>query len=244
MSHRTYRNPPIIEALCEFTFMPNEELTSTIPGVLGQEIRRDYDGDPRDANVQIVTTNPEKKSTTIQTELRTQFPTKDGTRFLSIGKNTLSVNVLKPYEGWTLFRPRIEQALRAYYAVAGKKVVTRVGVRYINRVIVAQPGATSSAYFNFILTEETALGAKLMNFVNRSEYLAEDQTKIIINHATIVPSVPGATEIILDIDTIMDGLRAETFDDILTAAETLHATEGRAFEAMITNKARELFDAE
>ena len=32
-------------------------------------------------------------------------------------------------------------------------------------------------------------------------------------------------------------------DEILQATETLHANEGRAFEAMITDEARKLFDA-
>ena len=127
---------------------------------------------------------------TIQNDLRVQLPTKDGTRLVNIGRNTLSINVLKPYDGWTLFRLRIERALRAYYDVAGQKTVTRVGVRYINRIVVEYPGANSADYFGFILPQESGLGAKLTNFTKRSEYVAEDQTKILITHATIAPSAP------------------------------------------------------
>ena len=167
---------------------------------------------------------------TIQNDLRVQLPTKDGTRLVNIGMNTLSINVLKPYDGWTLFRLRIERALPAYYDVAGQKTVTRVGVRYINRIVVEYPGANSADYFGFILPQESGLGAKLTNFTKRSEYVAEDQTKILITHATIAPSAPGTTEFVLDIDTILDGRLLEPLEDTLAAAETLHATEGRTFE--------------
>jgi uncharacterized protein (TIGR04255 family) len=243
MPRRTYKNPPIVEALCEFTFTPTGAWDLTLPTQMHQHIRQDYDGEPRQANVQIVTTSPENNSTTIQNDLRVQFPTKDGTRLVNAGRNTLSINVLKPYEGWTQFRPRIERALRAYLNVAGQKNVTRVGVRYLNRIVVGHPGANSADYFEFNLSQESALGAKLTNFWKRSEYVTEDQTKILITHATIAPSVPGNTEFLLDIDTIMDRRPLETFEDILTVMETLHTTEGHAFEAIITEKARELFDA-
>ena len=163
---------------------------------------------------------------------------------MNIGRNTLSINVLKPYDGWTLFRLRIERALPAYYDVAGQKTVTRVGARYINRIVVKYPGANSADYFGFILPQESGLGAKLTNFTKRSEYVAEDQTKILITHATIAPSAPGTTEFVLDIDTILDGRLLEPLEDTLAAAETLHATEGRTFEALITEKARGLFDAD
>jgi uncharacterized protein (TIGR04255 family) len=244
MSHRTYKNPPIIEALCEFTFTPTGEWNPTLPEQLHQLIRQDYDGEIRQAKVQIVTTDPENNSVTVQNDIRFQLPTKDATRLVSVGRNTLSINVLKPYEGWTLFRPRIERALRSYYKVAGQRTATRVGVRYINKIVVEYPGANSADYFGFNLSEESALGAKLTNFMKRSEYVAEDQTKILITHATIEPSASGTTEFILDIDTVVDGRALEQIEDILASVETLHTTEGRAFESFLTKKARDVFDGE
>jgi uncharacterized protein (TIGR04255 family) len=244
MPHRTYKNPPIVEAICEFTFTPAEDWNPTLPGELHTLIREYYEGEPRQANIQIVTTDPGNNSVTVQNDLRVQLPTKDGTRLVSVGRNALSINVLKPYEGWTLFRPRIEWALQKYYDVAGHKTVTRVGVRYINRIVVSYLGATSADYFEFDRPLQSALGAKLTNFIKRSEYVAEDQTKILITHATIAPSAPGTTEFLLDIDAIFDGRPLELIEDILGTAKTLHATEGCAFEAIITEKARDLFDAD
>jgi uncharacterized protein (TIGR04255 family) len=244
MSHRTYKNPPIVEAICEFTFTPAGEWNPTLPGVLHKLIREHYDGEPRQANVQIITANPENNSVTVQNDLKVMLPTKDGTRLVSVGRNALSINVLKPYEGWTQFRPRIEWALQKYYDVAGRKAVTRVGVRYTNRIVVSYLGANSADYFGVDQPLQSALGAKLTNFLKRSEAVVEDQTKILITHATITPSAPGTTEFLLDIDILFDRHPLELIEDILATAETLHATEGRAFEAIITEKARGVFDAD
>jgi len=77
MPHRTYKNPPIVEALCEFTFTPAGEWNPTLPAELHQLVQEYYDGEPRQANIKIVTTNSENNSVTIQNDLRVQLPTKD-----------------------------------------------------------------------------------------------------------------------------------------------------------------------
>lgn len=242
---RKYKNPPIEEALCEFTFTPTIEWNLTLPGKLHTEIQEEYSGVPRQQNIRTMIAGPQAAQPTIafQNELlRIQLVSTDGTRLVSIGKNILSVSVLRPYEGWLLFKPRIERALNAYRKVAAPQDVIRIGLRYINRIVVPSPNSDPSLYFNYNLSRDDLLDAKIINFMRRFEYLKEGGEKLIITHATLQPSDPKQSEFILDLDTIWDR-DPLNFDQVLDATEKLHTTEGCAFEAIITDEARRLFDA-
>jgi uncharacterized protein (TIGR04255 family) len=242
---RQYKNPPIEEALCEFTFTPTIEWNLTLPGKLHIEIQDEYAGPPRQQNIQTIVTGPQaaQPSIAFQNELlRIQLLSTDGTRLVSIGKNTLSVSVLRPYEGWLLFKPRIERALSAYRKVAAPQDVIRVGLRYINRIVVPTANSDPSSYFNYNLSRDDVLDAGISNFMKRFEYLKQGGEKLIITHATLQPSDSEKSEFILDIDTIWDR-EPLNFDQVLETTEKLHTIEGSAFEAIITDEARRLFDA-
>lgn len=236
-----YKNPPIQEALCEFQFTPGREWDITIPGKLHSLIEKEYSGKPRQQIVPTVATQPDGQPTLIQ-NFRVQLPDADGTRLISVGKDTLTVSVLKPYEGWTRFKPRIERALAAYRKVAEPKNITRIGVRYINRIIVDSKGAGASTYFVNELDEDRSLGARVTSFMRRYEYVTKGDEKLLITNANIVPQNPEATtEFIVDIDTIWDKEPLD-FERALEKTDALHSCEGKAFEAMITDTARKLFD--
>jgi uncharacterized protein (TIGR04255 family) len=111
-----YDNPPIEEALCEFTFEAGADVDSfTLPGKLHTVLQKEYSGKPREQPIQTVIANQAggQPNISLQTELfRIQLPTTDGKRLVSIGRKTLSVNILRPYTGWDEdFKTRVETAL-------------------------------------------------------------------------------------------------------------------------------------
>jgi uncharacterized protein (TIGR04255 family) len=243
---RKYKNPPIDEALVEFTFAPPVEWDLTLPGKLHNLLKDEYTGKTRQQNVQTVATAPADQSAIslqVQNELlRIQFPTADGTRLVSIGRNTLAISMLKPYEGWESFKPRIERALDAYRQIASPENVTRIGIRYINRIIVQEKNADPSKFFNYDLSNDPILKAKITSFMKRFEFENSAGDKLLITHAALLPSNAEHTEFILDIDTIWDRAPLD-FEKAIEKMEHLHEVEGAAFEKIITEEARKLFDA-
>jgi uncharacterized protein (TIGR04255 family) len=245
-----YKNPPIIEALCEFTFAPipaSEGNFFILPGLLKAELGADYAGTPREQRLQSVVVPDEKTNIAVQDSLfRIQMPTDDGTRLLSVGPNTLSVSMLKPYgeDGWEgEFLPRITKALKAYKKVAKPLNVLRIGVRYINQIQIPESDANVENYIVLKDTTPELLNAKLSSFVRRDEYVKEDSTKIIVTCAKTIPATPNHTGILLDIDTIWDFKPIREEKDIVKKVKELHRLEGTVFEALITDAARKLFDA-
>jgi uncharacterized protein (TIGR04255 family) len=240
---RKYKHPPIEEALCEFQFSPDEALDPMlVVGKLHSEISDEYPGPTRRQNVQTVTVA--ESQTQVRDELfRIQLPNVDGTRLISVGKNALSISVLRPYVGWEEdFKPRIERALLAYQKVIKPREVRRIGVRYINRISIAQPIADAATYFTNPNCEDKILRLELKHFAKRLEYATSDATKVIITHATIVPNKPEHSDFLLDIDVVRENATIN-IDNAMSVASELHEKEGEVFESLVTNAARKLFDA-
>jgi uncharacterized protein (TIGR04255 family) len=245
---KNYHNPPIEEAICEFTFGAQEsgKFDFTLPGKLQSHpnLKDEYVGEVRTQNVQKIIANPNEPSISVHDSIsRIQLPTIDGKRLVSVGSNILGVSVLKPYEGWNDFKPRIRKALEAYYEVAKPSFLTRIGIRYINRIVISQTGVDPKCYLANVLTSYPEANQVLTSFLYRSEYVKADNTKIIVTQATLRPVDDETTEYLIDIDSIWDHASVHDIESTMEITEKLHISEGEAFEKTITDASRRLFDA-
>jgi uncharacterized protein (TIGR04255 family) len=253
-----YKNAPIEEAICEFQFVPNQgnpEWDLTLPGKLqAHDALKEYSAPSRQQNLQTLAAGNIKgqPEVSIQNMLfRVLLPTKDGRAILSTGHNTLGVSVLRPYEGWDKFRPRILSALDVYSGIAEQKVVSRIGLRYINRIITPAAGASSAS--RFLTHVQTTIEAtseaqakvqgNLTAINTRHEFETPENVKLFITHATIAPATPKTSEYILDIEVVWDRQPLDGIDQITPLIDKLHDIEGGVFETLITDEARKLFNA-
>ncbi|MGH6857011.1 MAG: TIGR04255 family protein [Methylocella sp.] len=247
MSAKQYKNPPIEEAVCEFTFASasaDQQFDFTLPGRLKMHhLMAEYSGQPRTQNVRTIAAN-DPSTVAVQTVLlRVQLPTPDGRHLISIGRNTLAITVLRPYEGWTNFKPRIEQALNAFLEIVSSSSVVRIGVKYVNRIEVPRADANATEVLTGAPAQDKISQTRLGNFTQFAEFVRRDGIKVLVTQATLQPSAPNTTEYLLDIDTIWDHKALGDRTEIVATAERLHDIEGAAFESLITEQARRLFDA-
>src|SRR5436190_1122998 len=147
-----YKNPPIQEAVCEFTFAPlkgNPEWDLTLAGKLQVDPDlAEYSAPSRQQLMQEISASGNKPEATLQQSLfRIHLPTPKNDALLSLGHNILGIVALKPYEGWKKFQPRILRALEVYTKKTGQTTVTRIGVRYINRIVTPIPDASKASTF-------------------------------------------------------------------------------------------------
>lgn len=242
MSARQYKNPPIEEAVCEFTFASSasgQQFDLTLPGRLKMHpLMEEYSGEPRSQVINTIVPNSIPAVT-----FRAQLPTAEGSRLISIGPNTLAISVLRPYDGWENFKLRIERALDAFFEAISQFTVTRIGVKYVNRIVVPKANANPTAFLTGLPAEDKISETRLANFTQSTEFVRTDGIKLLVNQATLQPDAPNTTEYLLDIDTIWDQNALENRIEIIAMVERLHDIEGAAFEALITGEARSLFDA-
>ena len=251
---RRYRNPPIEEALCEFRFKPSQDWDLTIPGKLHTELGSNYSGKPRQQRV--VEVGLEIKEGTpsgLQHKEaldRVQLVTENESRIVAVGPDVLSVHMLRPYQdvsdpqrsGWDEFRPRLEEALNAYWTVAQPEGINRIGIRYINKIEFPHPRVTLTSYLNCVLPTVAGLPRSMDGFFSRAEFSYDDGIRLVLSQGT-VPDTTTNLSFVIDLDVIWETNRAIPAETALTKADDLRNRERSAFEAVITDKARELFDA-
>jgi uncharacterized protein (TIGR04255 family) len=251
MGPRKYRNPPIEEAICDFQFAPGLDWDPTLPGRMYGELKETYGEKPRlqqlvEAQLQAGVEG--QSSVSMQQKIgkqRVQFLGEGGTRIVGVGVDQLSVHMLRPYKGWEIFRPQILRALEVYRRVAEPEGITRIGLRYINKVTIEEPHDDLSPYFTippkFPQIDSTT---KLLAFFNRKEAAFSDQPiRIVVTFADMESS--PSPSYLLDLDIIWISPEApvplDDFPDIMEDMKTRHR---KVFEALITDETRKIFDAD
>ncbi|MCY4515101.1 MAG: TIGR04255 family protein [Candidatus Tectomicrobia bacterium] len=251
---RRYKNPPIEEALCEFGFAPGADWDPTIPGKLQAALGDEYSGKPKEQRaVQVGFRVQKDRPADLQYGeglAKVQLFTKLGTRMVGVGPDVLSIHMLRPYQdprdfekgGWEEFRPRIVDALKAYRKVASPSGVNRVGVRYINKILVPLARVRVEDYLKCAYLEIDGLPEHYSNFISRVEYVYDDGVRLVLSYGLFSASVRGV-ECLLDLDVIWRAGTSIHWEESLRIADDLHERAGSAFEAVVTDQARELFHA-
>lgn len=251
-ARRRYRNPPIEEAVCEFRFLPGRDWDLTIPGKLHTKLAEAYPGPPRQQRTTELTVEGDGASpggaTIRQGISRVHLATADARRLVGVGKDLLSVHLLRPYQpdeqsgGWNEFRRRITEAVRAYWSVAEPSGVLRIALRYINRI--ALPGGLQDAprFVRYGIESPNDIPERPLRYFASREYVYEDGVRLHLMHGT-----PGGevepSEVFLDLEVVWEAAEAITEDDAVARTVMLRDRERRVFESLITDWARESFDA-
>ncbi|MCI0418029.1 MAG: TIGR04255 family protein [Acidobacteria bacterium] len=242
-----YRNPPIEEAIVEFRFVPGQEWDLTIPGKLHEHpaVKNQYPGKPRTQKVleAAFQAGPGQTPNLAVREGvgRIQLVDHSGSHLISLGSDVLSVNVLRPYDGWEKFRPRIEATLSAYAEVAAPSSVARIGVRYINRIVLPGRESNIKTYFRCGPPSAPKLPRKMAGFMSRVEYVYDDAVQLLLTQASI-DAPEGQSAFLLDLDVVWESAEAKGLDGAMEVVDDLHEREGKAFEAVITKAARDMFN--
>ena len=173
--------------------------------------------------------------------------TKDQTRAASVGPDVLSVHMLRPYQrpeapeesGWDEFHPRIVTALKAYWHVADPEGVRRISVRHINRIVILEPMVKIEDYLHSAVPLVQGLPDAVNDFMSRTDYRCEDGAHLVLAQGTFTPP-SGEIGFLLDIEVNWERADLLTETEALARTDRLRALERNAFEAVITDVAREL----
>jgi uncharacterized protein (TIGR04255 family) len=249
-----YLKPPIEEAVCDIQFAPGTDWDPTMPGRLFEKLRHVYGEKPRmqqvvEAQVRGSNSqgNPSLSLKQTITKQRVQLLAEKGTRIVGVGAEQLTVHMLRPYTQWADFQPRILQALKAYQEIAAPEGVTRIGLRYINRITIEQENPELEKYFTIPPRfPKTDRPSKIMAFFNRkeSQYL-DKPIRIVVTFADMESASPGSSSYLFDIDIIlMKDDEPFPLEEIEAPLEDIKTRHREVFESLITDDCRALFDAD
>lgn len=245
---RKYSNPPVVEALCEFQFVPSQPWDITVPGLLYEKIKEEF---PEKKQVMGFGVGIQLKEAGMagmaeqKVELappRIQFLRPDKSALVQVGLDLLIINHLKPYPTWEAFKPPIFSNLKIYQAIAKPKGFKRIGLRYINKIEFDKGPIELSDYFSYSPSIPAALPQTHEAFIVRVEIPYEDgRDRLLLTLASIIPEKPDVLTLVLDLDYIMTIPERVSLEQVSDWIENAHSRVENAFEACITDKCRNLF---
>ena len=249
-SRRQYNSPPIEEAVCELRFNASG-WDITWPGQLFSLTKDEYSGKPRSQQQSIVAIEPGTGLTVKPEMLKTQLVSADGKRLLAIAPGTFSVHELRPYSGWDLYRDRILSSVQNLLKVANEIAISRIGLRYINRIPITGESAELGEFFTCLPNKTGNLPEAVVSFFARVDFAYPQDDSIV---RVTFASGDGSAELVvmLDIDAIWENqatpLVLTADDNAIKKWDTLlcdlRDRERDVFEELITDKTRKVFDAE
>jgi len=242
---RKYNRPPISEAICEFQFTPEKEWDWTIPGLVYQEIKDEFPQKRQEKAFEFnIAPLAGKVEQSVGSLSKMQFVRQDNTAMVQIGPDLLAINILPPYPGWETFESLISRQLEIYVKVAQPNTFKRIGVRYINKIVLPTSGIETTEYFHYYPrlpeTVEQRHGAFWMRVVHT--YADERDAMIFqMGQAPEQQSVEGKLTILVDLDYYLGVPGAVKLSDGLEWVSQAHAQIETMFEASITDNTRKLF---
>jgi uncharacterized protein (TIGR04255 family) len=237
-----YKRPPIIEAVIEVRFA-GAPLDDQVMETLRKRFSERYPAPPQqNANVGFEVVGTDLRI--MQQHIGFKILSGDGGFTVNIGRNSLGTSRNAPYLGWEGFMEEARENWSDWKKVVGWKDVTRIGLRYINRIDIphSQTGLTQlEEYFSFALDMPVTLGP-LANFaINAEVQMSEAPVRLVINHASTPSPLVKTNSFLMDLDLSIEQALPTNEKALWETIEGLRSLKNSAFEQVITDKTRELF---
>jgi uncharacterized protein (TIGR04255 family) len=246
--HR-YRREPIVEAILDIRVAPTVEHTLPKLAQANSGLEQQYPNrSPVFRNrIQGNFSEGGPEVTADQATIGFVFVSADRQQQYQVTPDGLIFNRLAPYIGWEAFRDEARKTwLQFKNVLGGAVVVSRLGLRYINRIEIPARGAIElSDYFATVPHEGPELPQPMSGFFMRIE------TPLPTVGAggglgVVVAGTPAKQQnhvgVLLDIDAFKNISSAISDEETWSAIELLRNAKNAAFEACITDKTRKLID--
>jgi uncharacterized protein (TIGR04255 family) len=169
------------------------------------------------------------------------FVSRDGRQIVQARLDGFTFNRLRPYQSWARFREEARAHWERYRSLARPETITRVALRYINRIEVPVSARDFKEYL--LTTPEIAPGLSqgLAGFFMRIVIPLDSFGCTAIVTETMEEPKSGRLPLILDIDVFVEEALAPDAEEVWQVLETLRAAKNEVFFKSITPRTRELF---
>lgn len=243
---RKYKNPPIIEAVCEFRLTPDTDWDLTIPGLLYEKLQDEFPKKQARAVQSLkISTDPEGMQQEIRQEQRIALLTEDGKRFVQLGPHLLSINCLSPYPSWDGFNPFIERAFSTLTETLDIKGLERIGLRYVNLIEIPHQPVRIEDYFQFYPFLGADLPQEIGGFSIRCVFpFVDGRDSCRVQLRQTAPRDSNSTAFILDLDYSLSKPRGIRANESLKWIGEAHQKVEEIFEGAINDRLRSIFQEE
>lgn len=237
--HPNYTYPQLVEVLCEIHYSISKEnpWKPTAPGLLFKRVQADYpELEPINEQGIILTIGPDGVPTQQVAPPKIKFKLSHGTKpfLVQISPITFTLNALSPYPGWKQFKAELSARWADFVETVKPAAVTRVGLRYINRIKRLKTDETPGFWFTESPYIANAALQSGRGFLSRLETRIAPEDRLLVTLAhdqNPDPTAPQGT-ILLDIDRIVEKKFEPTWKALETETEKLHESAWDVFEQL------------
>lgn len=237
---RKYRNPPIQEAVCEVHPVLPKPLSKEEIDRMGPIWKKDY---PHQQTVEEKALRVEialgKSKTSEEIVGHKLFAkSEDGKNIVQLASSLFAVNRLPPYGGWEeTFRDIILKRFKEAQALLGFSAISRINLRYINRIELPEAALTWKQWFATSPPIPSVLPGEPLFFQSHTQLPLDDGLLAIINFGTL----PGTKTpvVMLDIDVVWQG--NVLIGELPSMLDKVHSPHNLIFESYLTENLRAVF---
>jgi uncharacterized protein (TIGR04255 family) len=226
------KNPPLVEAACEFQFDPSSKWDWTLPGRLfdkiGNEFSERMDVHRMGLTIQQAGGKVSQPSVIEAGTDRIQLKRPDGSAMIQIGPRQLIINHLRPYPNWNAFRDLILRMYETYNSLIEGGFLGRIGLRYINQIEL-----TGKDYKELITVWPSfshSLKRDVATFYQRYE-LKHNKPEGLLIHQTGLIQTEDKNMLVLDLDFVASS--ASSITGQKNVADWLDQAHDRVEESFI-----------
>lgn len=242
-----YLKPPIIEAVIEFRIA--ESLNIQAIEKAAKKLKKYYSQIAEESEMKVETQFNDGSVTQSHSSQKIGYrlTSSDGAEIAMVHRGRLLFSRLAPYPGWEEFVERVQRDWKIWRKSTNRVEINRIGVRFINRIDISvetQEMITPSMYLT-VFPAFPSIGPNRLDTYHMqiTKPLDEENLKMTINTASIASPIPRSKAILLDIDVYVSGSLPKNDEQMWRLIDEIREQKNSAFEACITDKARELFSA-
>jgi uncharacterized protein (TIGR04255 family) len=224
-------NAPIVEAAIAFDFVAAGGELGRLRSSFFERIRPEY---PAQVPIQKaeITFNPEGSAGRTN-EIGSRCISADGRNVCAISENTFICSRLHPYENWESLRSEFKR-LWGVFASFGNVQVTKIAVRYINKLLIREGSEIFDSIFTYPKLADGLPQHIFGVFVRLQLAIPDPQGILIVTEALLPPEKPQFVAIALDHD--LQFPVTEEAGDVWTLLERARELKNQYFFASISDE--------
>jgi uncharacterized protein (TIGR04255 family) len=243
MSTQHYTRAPITEALIDIHVrLPESTTLETLSRFA--EAEPDYPNRGGQANIHwelAVSENADISTSASNTPLGYAFRSSDERRVVQARLNGFTFNWLKPYESWDALASEARRLWTVYRQLTHPEAVTRIGVRYTNRLELPLPLGDFREFLRTYPEVSADMLPGLSGYFMQLQNPQPDLDAMLILTQALLPQTDlQSVPVLLDIDLFQERNVPQEDDEIWKLLHRFRGRKNETFEACITNRIRSL----
>jgi uncharacterized protein (TIGR04255 family) len=238
----TYPNAPIVEAVFDV------KVSNTIivnPSIFEQFAKTDLKEFPISNKRQNVNVKIDNRPGMGQIGKTTNllgyiFSNIQGNRKVQFRLDGYSFNMLRPYSNWEEFSTAAFIHLKKYIELAKPLAITRIGLRYINRIDLPFENQEFESYIKYLPPVPAGLPKKFEKYFLQMQIPSNDSSSKAVISQTFEQEKNGRIPFIIDIDVFQDD-RIKATDSLTERFNILRDLKNRIFEDLVTEECKGFF---